>query len=116
MPKYIEYDLGDGASVFVEAVDDSEDTVIHQASRGKVEAVSQKAKKTFAEAIKDVKVQARLLLIEIESLHVNEAEVKFGLTTMGEMGNIAIGKIGMGINYEITLKWTRPTDQAGKSR
>ena len=62
----------------------------------------------FSEVLKEIKVQAGLLLKEIEELHVNEAEVKFGLTTVGEIGNMAIGKIGMGVNYEVTLRWKNP--------
>lgn len=114
MAKYIEYDLGDGATILIEAPDDQVEAVVHQASRGKDGPVTTKAKKTFVEALKDVKVQARFLLKEIEELHVSEAEVKFGLTTLGEVGNIAIGKIGMGVNYEVTLKWTKPLKKTVK--
>jgi len=45
-------------------------------------------------------------LNEINDLHVEEAEVKFGINTVGELGNIAIGKVG--VNYAITLKWKSP--------
>ena len=72
---------------------------------------SVKAKKTFADAMKDVNVQAKLLLKEINDLHVEEAEVKFGINTVGELGNIAIGKVGVGVNYEITLKWKKPESE-----
>ncbi len=113
MLKYIEYDLGDGASILIEAPDDQSADIV-PASRGNEGSVTVKAKKNFVDALKDVKVQARLLLKEIEELHVNEAEVKFGLTTMGEVGNIAIGKVGMGVNYEITLKWAKPLKKTGK--
>lgn len=47
-------------------------------------------------------------LNEINDLHVEEAEVKFGINTVGELGNIAIGKVGVGVNYAITLKWKTP--------
>jgi hypothetical protein len=48
-------------------------------------------------------------LKEIEELHVEEAEVKFGINTVGELGNMAIGKLGVGVNYEVTLKWKKPS-------
>ena len=73
-----------------------------------------KAKKTFHEALKDVKAQAMMLVEEIEDLYVEEAEIKFGINTVGEVGNIAIGKVGVGVNYEVTLKWKKPNNQ--KSR
>lgn len=67
-----------------------------------------KAKKTFAEALKDYQCQAKMLLKEINDLHVEEAEVKFGINTVGELGIMAVGKVGVGVNYEITLKWKKP--------
>lgn len=107
MTIFIEYELEDGATILIECIDDVGGII--QASRG--EGVIIRAKKKFAEAFKDAKNQARLLLREIEELHVNEAEIKFGLTTVGEIGNMAIGKIGTGVNYEVTLKWRNKENQ-----
>ena len=107
MATYIEYDLGDGATILIEAPE-SETGAIIKASRGDGDIAKAKAKKSFADALQDVRAQAKLLLHEIEELHVNEAEVKFGINTVGELGNMAIGKIGFGVNYEVTLKWTKP--------
>jgi len=70
-----------------------------------------KAKKSFSDAIKDVKTQAKLLIKEVEDLHVTEAEIKFGINTVGEVGNMAIGKLGVGMNYEVTLKWKKPGEK-----
>ena len=107
MPEYIEYDLGDGATILIEAPEGATSGVIRAArSAGEVSQV--KAKKGFKAALKDVRAQARLLLDEIEELHVNEAEIKFGINTVGELGNMAIGKVGVGVNYEVTLKWKKP--------
>jgi hypothetical protein len=107
MATFIEYELEDGATILIESVDDLGGIV--KASRG--EGVIIRAKKKFAEAFKDAKHQARLLIREIEELHVSEAEIKFGLTTTGEIGNMAIGKIGTGVNYEVTLKWRKTEKQ-----
>ena len=49
-----------------------------------------------------------MLVEEIEDLHVEEAEIKFGINTVGEIGNMAIGKVGVRVNYEVTLKWKKP--------
>lgn len=54
--------------------------------------------------MKEIKIQANLFLKEIEKLHVEEAEIKFGINTVGELGNRAIGKVGIGVNYEVILK------------
>ncbi len=106
MTTYIEYQLDENSTILVEAPEDESGGVV-RAARKPGEVARVKAKKTFKEALKDVKVQARLLVEEIEDLHVDEAEIKFGINTVGEMGNIAIGKVGVGVNYEVTLKWKK---------
>jgi hypothetical protein len=107
MTTYIEYDLGDGATILIEAPGGENGAVLRSALRPE-EATQVKAKKSFADALMDVKCQAQLLLKEINELQVSEAEVKFGINTVGELGNLAIGKLGVGVNYEVTLKWSKP--------
>jgi hypothetical protein len=107
MLTYIEYDLGDGATILVEAPEEEAGGIV-RASRGPGEAITTRAKKSFSDALKDVKTQAKLLIKEVEDLHVTEAEIKFGINTVGEVGNLAIGKLGVGVNYEVTLKWKKP--------
>ena len=107
MPTYIEYDLDDGTTILIEAPD-IDDSGIVKASRKVGDVSKVKAKKGFTDALKDVRSQARLLLTEIEELNVSEAEIKFGINTVGELGNMAIGKLGIGVNYEVTLKWKKP--------
>ena len=107
MPTYVEYDLGDGATLLVEATEGISEEIV-RASRGSEEATVVKAKKTFTEAFQVIKEQSKMLLNELDSLKVNEAEIKFGINTTGELGNLAIGKIGVGVNYEVTLKWKKP--------
>jgi hypothetical protein len=110
MTTYIEYDLGDGATILIEAPE-GETSGIVKAARGDGKVAKTKAKKSFSDALKDVRSQAKLLLKEIEELHVNEAEIKFGINTIGELGNMAIGKVGVGVNYEVTLKWEKPVEK-----
>jgi hypothetical protein len=105
MPAYVEYELEEGVTILIEAPEDESSGIV-KASRGEGPVV--KAKKKFREAFDEVNVQAKILVEEIEELHVEEAEIKFGVTTAGEVGNLAIGKVGLDINYEITLKWKKP--------
>ena len=107
MTTYVEYKLDDQTTILVEAPEDAAKGIV-KASKGS-DIASVKAKKSFTEALRDINAQAKLLLAEIGDLHVEEAEVKFGINTVGELGNIAIGKVGVGANYEITLKWKKPT-------
>jgi hypothetical protein len=109
MPTYVEYDLGDGTTVLIEGPGQEESGGLVPAGMKKEDKPSVKAKKTFAAALKDVRAQAKFLLSEIEELNVQEAEVKFGVNTVGELGNLAIGKLGIGVNYEVTLKWKKPS-------
>jgi hypothetical protein len=106
MTAYIEYQVDENTTILIEAPEGTPGIV--RASREAGDIAKVRAQKTFAEALKDVRAQARLLLVEIEELHVEEAEVKFGINTVGELGNMAIGKIGVGVNYEVTLKWKKP--------
>lgn len=101
MKNFIEYELDDNITILIQAPDDIGGVV--KASRSDWHLT--KAKKTFREALSEAKLQANILLEEIEDLHIQEAEIKFGLTTVGEIGNLAIGKVGVDINYEVTLKW-----------
>jgi len=107
MSTYVEYQLDENTTILIEAPDDEASEII-KASRDPGEVASVKAKKSFTEALGGIKAQAKFLLKEIEELHVEEAEIKFGFNTVGELGNLAIGKIGVGVNYEVTLKWKLP--------
>lgn len=106
MPRYVEYKLDENTTILVEAPEDETGGIVQAANKDGVSTV--KAKKTFAEALKDINLQAKMLLMEINDLHVEEAEVKFGINTVGELGIMAVGKVGVGVNYEITLKWKKP--------
>jgi hypothetical protein len=107
LPTYVEYQLDENSTILIQIPDEEVSGVV-RASRGVGEIATVKAQKKFSDALKDIKAQAKLLLKEIEGLHVEEADVKFGINTIGELGNMAIGKVGVGVNYEVTLKWKRP--------
>ena len=109
MSTFYEYDLGDGATVLIQGPDQSSGAALRGAFK---EDAVVKVQNKFTQAIQGAKTQARLLLDEIKDLHVDEAEVKFGLTATGEVGNLAIGKVGMGVNYEVTLKWKMPAPKS----
>lgn len=107
MSTYVEYQIDENTTILVEVAKDEVSGVV-RASREPGDVTKVKAKISFVEALKDIRAQARLLLAEIEDLHVEEAEVKFGINTVGELGFMAIGKVGGGVNYEVTLKWKKP--------
>ena len=111
MTTYIEYELDEKTTILVEAPEDESSGVV-KASRGA--NTPKKAEKTFKEAWQSVKVQAKMLIDEVEDLHVEEAEIKFGVNVTGKAGNVAIAQVGLGVNYEVTLKWMKP--EKGKEK
>jgi hypothetical protein len=113
MPTYIEYQLDENMTILIEAeaADAQEVGTIKGLQERGVLITKSRAQKSFTDALKEVRTQAKLLLSEIEELHVEEAEVKFGISTVGELGSMAIGKLGVGVNYEVTLKWKKPEAQ-----
>jgi len=114
MATFIEYELEDGGTLLVEVTDTTGG--VQKAARGDGSVVI-KATKKFRAALASIKHSATLLRQELDELKADEVEVKFGLTTTGELGNFAIGKVGVEANYEVTLKWKnaeRPQTSAPK--
>lgn len=105
MSTLIEYPLEDGATILI--LDTQAESGVVKAGRGETNVTVQ-SKKKFEEVLKDIRSQSQALLREINALEVSEAEIKFGLSVSTELGgSMFIGKIGGGVNYEITLKWSK---------
>ena len=111
MTTYIEYELEDNTTILVEAPEDAGGGMV-KASRGDGEAVPSKL--NFKQAFENVRGSIKAVMAEFDDLHVEEAEIKFGLKTIGEAGVFAIGKVGGEMNYEVTLKWKKPDNEAKK--
>lgn len=109
MPVYIEYSLDDNTTVLIEAPDDLAASVPVKAS-----AVGErvlKAQKSFDEALESALVSAEAALEKFKILDADEVKLTFGLETTGELGNFAIGKLGVTANYEVTLKWKNKLEE-----
>lgn len=108
MLTFIEYKLDDETTVLI-AGPEPTNGGLRPVSRGMDDEIHiEKAEKGLRASLQSAKKSAQLLLDEINALKVSEAEIKFGLTTTGEAGVFAVGKVGVEINYEITLKWKNP--------
>lgn len=105
MAPYVEYPLEDGSTVLIE-IDGATDGKMIKASNKDKERV--KSKLSFKQAFDSVKSSITEVLDQLDSLKVEEAEIKFGLKTTGEVGVFAVGKVGSEVNYEVTLKWKKP--------
>ncbi len=103
MPTYNKYQIDENTTVLIEVPQPSGG--LQQASRGS-DAI-QEATKSLGEAWKGIRAQANALIQELESMPVSEAEIKFGVSTTGEL-DFVVSKLGVGVNYEVTLKWKKP--------
>lgn len=102
--RFLEYKLSDGTSVLIQAPDDLRPTG-QAATRLSGESAIIQAEKTFSDAFEGVRKQAGEIRKKLDDLRADEVEVKFSLTATGELGNFAVGKIGVEANYEVVLKW-----------
>lgn len=109
MTTYYEYQVDENTTILVAGPDKDGGGGLRPVSRGgNDDPTVVQANKSLQASLQNAKASAQLLLDEINGLEVSEAEIKFGLTTTGEAGIFAVGKVGMEINYEITLKWKNP--------
>ena len=105
MPTYIEYQLEDGTTLLIEA-DELKTDGVGKASRRKVgDVIIASVNQKFEDAFVGVKKSAVVLHKQLEELRADEVTLTFGLKAVGEVGNFAIGKVGMEANYTVPLKW-----------
>jgi hypothetical protein len=107
MPAYIEYENEDGSTVLIELVEASGGVV--RSSRNGLKVVETKQK--FKEAFASIRGAVKDLIDEMEALRVEEGEVKFGLKAVAEAGGLVVGRVGGEMNYEVTLKWKKPSEK-----
>lgn len=99
---YLEYILEDGSQLLVEIPNPP--LGLTKASTSKDGNVIIKAEKRFQEAIRSAKVSAQALVNELSPLEMDEMELTFGLNAIGG-GSFGIGRLEMGVNYQVVLKW-----------
>ncbi|MBT7081815.1 MAG: hypothetical protein HN855_07165 [Anaerolineae bacterium] len=96
--------MDENTTILIKAPKDVNSGIV-RASRGAGEPVQSKL--NFKQAFANVKGSIKAVMAEFDDLHVEEAEIKFGLKSIGEAGIFAIGKVGGEMNYEVTLKWKK---------
>lgn len=110
MTKYIEFPLEGGGTILVEAPTEEikGKSGFVQAAASPADLVAQ-AGQSLDAAFENVKKSANLLVDKLSTLSTppDEMDIKFYLKASGEVGNIAIGRVGAEANYEVTLKWKK---------
>ena len=110
MSRFIEYQTADGGTLLVEVEGEGEPKsgVVKAGRLGdKVQDAVLEAQIRFEEAMDTVKHSAQTIIGKIKGLsdRPDEVEVTFGLKAVGELGNMAIGKVGAEANYTVKLTW-----------
>ncbi len=108
--QFIQYQLDDGTEVLIMAPDSYKSSGSIKATGLDGEVNVTQSKKRFSEAMDAVKQAGLSVLEKLHDLQADEVELKFGLVTTGELGNFAVGKVGIEANYEVTLKWQKKED------
>ena len=111
MTTYLEYNLDDGSQLLIEISDAPAGLI--KAAKNKDGNIIIKAEKRFQEAIRSAKVSAQTSVNELSSLEMDEMELSFGLNAVGS-GSFGIGKLEMGVNYQVVLKWKNNRHISGK--
>ena len=121
MAHYVQFTVADGNSLLVE-VEDSETFSQSGVQKAGLQDIANKtvaaAQTTFEQAMQQIiYYNARTFLQSINSLPVapNEAEITFGLKVTGELGNVAVAKVGGETNYNITLIWKKEANDGKQS-
>lgn len=111
MNTFIEYQLEDGSTIQVLAPAGVEgDMPVKLSALGESRVIQ--AEKTFSEAMEGALKSAAALLQKFKALRADEVELTFGLLATGELGNFAVGKVGVEAGYEVTLKWKNKKEAA----
>lgn len=114
MPNYIQFTTEDGGTVLVE-VEQQEVAlrggVTKAGLKDRLQESIAMAQAKFDDALqRAVKQNVRPFVKSAQDLanemDAAEMQVTFGLSMIGELGNVAVGKAGAQSNYTVTLKWT----------
>ena len=111
---YVQFETADGQTLLVEAsvADVAPPSGVVKAGIGeKIQETIAAARDTLDGAMRRaVACNAQAIIEAVQSLPrpPSEVEISFGLKVTGEAGNIAVGKIGSDINYQVKLAWRRP--------
>lgn len=108
--QYTAYQLEEGMELLVEV---PEGTVMtpRKMTGAPTDAVW-KNEKAFNEAIGPAVQSAKQLLHKLTDMKADEVELTFSLTATGELGNFAIGKVGIEAGYTVKLTWKKDAPAA----
>jgi hypothetical protein len=120
-PRYVEFPLEEGGSILIETPDQQEKVQSGFVKAGPGEAgreVALQAGRSFDASVENIRRAAELLVNKLRAISMppDEMTVSFGLKASGDLGNLAIGKVGGESNYAVTLKWKKEDKKAEEAK
>ena len=119
--RYVEFPLDDGGSILIETPDQQEKVqsgFVKGAQNDGGRDVAVPATRSFDASVENVRKAAELLVNKLRAISSppDEMTVSFGLKASGDLGNLAIGKVGGEANYAVTLKWKKEDKKADEGK
>jgi len=107
MKRLIEFDLGDGTSIWVEAEEPEPEGGTVRAGRLGDVLQKVKAKVTFDEALNTACAATEKVITKLRGLseQPNEVQLEFGFNFNADIG-IYIGSVTAETNYKVTMTWS----------
>lgn len=123
MTRYVQYTTADGGTVTIEIEDEagteaSQGGVVKAGLSDKAQEAIIKVETTFENAVDAVRRNAQAIIDKVKALSdpPEEVEVTFGLKATGDVGNLAIAKVGTEASYTVRLVWKRESKGKRSSR
>jgi len=112
MRRLVEFDLGDGKSIWIEANESESEVGTERAGRLGEMLQKVKAKVPFDEALNTACFATEKVITKLQGLskQPNEVEMEFGFNFNADVG-IYIGSVSAGTNYKVTMRWARHTQE-----
>lgn len=103
MKQYIEFELQGQQTPIIIEVEDVSDSY-GTTKTGRIGEATEKAKKTFEQAIETIEPVAKSLMERLRSLEPDEVEVSFGVKLTKQLSAV-IASGGAEANFNVKLKW-----------
>lgn len=119
--RYVEFPLEAGGSILIETPDQQEKVQSGFVKAGPGETgreAAVQAGQSFDASVESVRKAAELLVNKLRAISSppDEMTVSFGLKASGDLGNLAIGKVGAEANYAVTLKWKKDEKKCDEAK
>lgn len=109
MPKYLDFQTSDNGHILVEVDEKEIPAGVEKAGLrdmvGKAVAAAQTLFDSAIQVAVQVNVETFYQAIQRLPHPPSDVEITFGLKATGELGNIAISKLGAESNYTVKLSW-----------